>query len=117
MSEVITAYRKIDEDRGDDLPPTLPTYQDEYDEFDLDKQQEYTQFESTEYYRLDHYESKYQNDAYKGKHTIEEIRQELVDVLDENGQTVWEETGETKPIYTLVNHGTYKAALVTCKVI
>ena len=51
------------------------------------------------------------------KHTEEEIRQELVDVLDENGQIVWEETGETEPVYTLVDHGTYKAALVSCKLI
>ena len=41
----------------------------------------------------------------------------LVDVLDENGQIVWEETGETEPAYSLVDHGTYKAALVTCKLI
>jgi hypothetical protein len=46
-----------------------------------------------------------------------EVRQELVDVLDENGQIVWEETGETEPLYTLVDHGTYKAALVSCKLI
>jgi hypothetical protein len=45
------------------------------------------------------------------------IIEELVDVLDENGQTVWEETGETEPLYTLVDHGTYKAALVSCKLI
>ena len=36
---------------------------------------------------------------------------------NENGQIVWEETGETEPIYTLVDHGTYKAALVSCKLI
>jgi hypothetical protein len=41
--------------------------------------------------------------------------QEMVDVLDENGQIVWEETEQTEPIYTLVDHGTHKAALLTCK--
>jgi hypothetical protein len=51
------------------------------------------------------------------QHDEVRILEELVDVLDENGQTVWEETGETKPVYTLVDHGTYKAALVSCKLI
>lgn len=49
------------------------------------------------------------------QHDEERIIEELVDVLDENGQTVWEETSNTVPSYTLVDHGTYKAALVTCK--
>jgi len=51
------------------------------------------------------------------QHDEVRIIEELVDVLDENGQTVWEETGETEPLYTLVDHGTYKAALVSCKLI
>jgi hypothetical protein len=51
------------------------------------------------------------------QHDEVRILEELVDVLDENGQTVWEETGETRPVYTLVDHGTYKAALVSCKLI
>ena len=41
--------------------------------------------------------------------------QEMMDVLDENGQIVWEETEQTEPIYTLVDHGTHKAALLACK--
>ena len=49
------------------------------------------------------------------QHDEERIIEELVDVLDENGQTVWEETSNTVPSYTLVDHGTYKAARVTCK--
>ena len=49
------------------------------------------------------------------QHDEVRIIEELVDVLDENGQTVWEETSNTVPSYTLVDHGTYKAALVTCK--
>jgi len=51
------------------------------------------------------------------QHDEVRIIEELVDILDENGQTVWEETGNTVPVYTLVDHGTYKAALVSCKLI
>jgi hypothetical protein len=46
-----------------------------------------------------------------------EVRQELVDVLDENGQQTWEDTDETEPMYTVIDHGTYKAALISCKLI
>ena len=49
------------------------------------------------------------------QHDEVRIIEELVDVLDENGQTVWEETSNTVPVYTLMDHGTYKAALLTCK--
>ena len=51
------------------------------------------------------------------QHDEVRIIEELVDVLDENGQTVWEETGNTVPVYTLMDHGTYKAAHVSCKLI
>jgi len=51
------------------------------------------------------------------QHDEEIVIEELVDVLDENGQIVWEDTSNTVPAYTLVDHGTYKAALVTCKLI
>tara|TARA_B110000285_G_scaffold147278_1_gene164386 strand:- start:4643 stop:4834 length:192 start_codon:yes stop_codon:yes gene_type:complete len=51
------------------------------------------------------------------QHVTQTVVQEMVDVLDENGQIVWEETGETEPVYTLVDHGSYKAALVTCKIV
>jgi len=51
------------------------------------------------------------------QHDEEIVVQELVDVFDENGQIVWEETGETEPMYTLVDHGTYKAALVSAKLV
>jgi hypothetical protein len=51
------------------------------------------------------------------EHDEEVVVEELVDVLDENGQIVWEETGETEPVYTLVDHGSYRAALVSCKLI
>ena len=50
-------------------------------------------------------------------HDEEVTVEELVDVLDENGQIVWEETGETEPVYTLVDNGTYKSALVSCKLV
>ena len=51
------------------------------------------------------------------EHDEEVVIEELVDVLDENGQIVWEETGETEPVYTLVDHGSYKAALVSAKLV
>tara|TARA_B110000971_G_C19575073_1_gene304782 strand:- start:43 stop:513 length:471 start_codon:yes stop_codon:yes gene_type:complete len=51
------------------------------------------------------------------QHDTQTVVREMVDVLDENGQIVWEETGETEPVYTLVDHGSYKAALVTCKLV
>ena len=51
------------------------------------------------------------------EHDEEVVVEELVDVLDENGQIVWEETDETEPVYTLVDHGSYKAALVSAKLI
>ena len=51
------------------------------------------------------------------EHDEEVVIQEMVDVLDENGQIVWEETANTVPAYTLVNHGTYKAALLTAKLV
>jgi hypothetical protein len=113
-TKVDTIYRIIDKYDDDS---ELGISQGAYDKLNEREKGECVPRESINYYRLDRYESKYQNDAYKNKHTIEEIRQELIDVLDENGQTVWEETGETQPVYTLVNHGTYKAAFVTCKLI
>jgi hypothetical protein len=51
------------------------------------------------------------------QHDEEVVVEEVIDVLDENGQIVWEETANTVPAYTLVDHGTYKAALVSCKLI
>jgi hypothetical protein len=73
----------------------------------------FTRIEKIIYKRKMTFESKIN----KTSHPIEDIRQELADAHDENGQIIWEETGETEPIYTLVNHGTHKAALVTCKLI
>jgi hypothetical protein len=49
------------------------------------------------------------------EHEEEVFIEEMADVRDGNGQIVWEETDETEPIYTLVNHGTHKTALLTCK--
>jgi hypothetical protein len=51
------------------------------------------------------------------EHTETIVVNELKDVLDENGQIVWEETNDTRPVYTLVDHGTYKSALLTCKIV
>jgi len=109
-TEIVTEYRKID-DSNEEIT------QEKYDALEPSIQEEYTAFQKTNYYRLDRYETKFQNQATNKMHTIEEIRQELVDVLDENDQTVWEDTNETQPVYTLVDHGTYKAALLSCKLI
>ena len=49
------------------------------------------------------------------EHDEQVVIEELVDVLDTNGQIVWEDTTNTAPMYTLVDHGTHKAALLTCK--
>jgi hypothetical protein len=87
--------------------------QNTYDSFDSSEQEEYEPFQKLIYYRLDRHETKFPRES----HTITEVRQELVDVLDENGQIVWEDTANTVPVYTLVDHGTYKAALVSCKLI
>jgi hypothetical protein len=51
------------------------------------------------------------------QHDEEVFIEEMTDVLDENGQIVWEDTANTVPAYTLVDHGTYKAALVTCNLV
>ena len=49
------------------------------------------------------------------EHEEEVFIEEMADVLDANGQIVWEDTANTAPMYTLVDHGTHKAALLTCK--
>nr|QBP06762.1 hypothetical protein OlV7_gene68 [Ostreococcus lucimarinus virus 7] len=51
------------------------------------------------------------------EHDEELVVEELVDVLDENGQIVWEETANAVPVYTLVDHSSYKAALVSAKLV
>ena len=51
------------------------------------------------------------------QHDTQTVVREMVDVLDENGQIVWEETTITEPVYTLVDRGVYKAALVRCKIV
>jgi len=93
------------------------TYSDELSIDDLtpEEQSEYTETQKTVYYRVDIVESPVEIE--EGAYDETEIRQELVGVLDENGQIVWEETGETEPVYTLVDHGNYKAALMSAKLV
>jgi hypothetical protein len=83
----------------------------EYEKLNDFEKEKYTRHEKINYYRYDIFTSKLN----KRTHPITEVHQEMVDVLDENQQIVWEEAGQTQPIYTLVNHETHKAALVTCK--
>lgn len=108
MIKNVIAYRKTeDEDQF------LSKSKKEYDDLLEAEQRDYTTFDKKEYYRIDRYETKFKNKM----HTKTEVREELVDVLDENGQTVWENIIHAQPVYTLVDHGTHKAALVSCKVI
>ena len=84
---------------------------EEYNTLDAVEKATYSSGTRKEYKVIEYSHSKTQIP----QHDEEVIVQELVNVLDENGQIVWEETGETEPVYTLVDHGTYKAALVSCK--
>ena len=90
-------------------------------ELELDKYEELTDEEKAEY-TLGTRERWFVVTTSKSKNPIPEhdeqvVVEELVDVLDENGQIVWEETGESEPVYTLVDHGSYKAALVSAKLV
>ena len=105
-TETVSEYRK---NEGDEFGIA----QEEYDTLEPSEQEENTRYEKIVYYRVENYETKYP----RVSHPNIEIRQELVDVLDANGQIVWEDTANTVPAYTLVDHGTYKAALVSCKLI
>ena len=86
---------------------------EKYNTLDAETKATYTLGTHKTYHNIKYSKSKKQIP----QHDEVRIIEELVDVLDENGQTVWEETGETEPLYTLVDHGTYKAALVSCKLI
>ena len=83
----------------------------EYEKLSDFEKEKYTRHEKIKYYKYAIFTSKIN----KRTHPITEVHQEMVDVLDENQQIVWEESGQTQPIYTLVNHETHKAALVNCK--
>jgi hypothetical protein len=111
---------EVDDGAYDELPESQRSVEmvdeipeERYNEMSDEEKVPYTRVEKTVYHSILTFVSKIK----KTSHPIEEIIQELTDVLDENGQIIWEETGETEPIYTLVNHGTHKAALVTCKLI
>ena len=111
---------EVDSGAYDELPESQRSLEmvdeipeERYNEMSDEEKVPYTRVEKTVYHSILTFVSKVQ----KTSHPIEEIRQELTDVLDENGQITWEETGETEPIYTLVNHGTHKVALVTCRLI
>jgi hypothetical protein len=89
--------------------------EDEYNQLEPSVQSEYSlEREVSMHYKIETREvtTNPNDDMY----TLE-VRQELVDVLDENGQQTWEDTDETEPMYTVIDHGTYKAALISCKLI
>jgi len=86
---------------------------DEYEALDDEAKALYSVGIKKRYFLLNYSMSKTQIP----QHDEEVVVEELVDVLNENGQIVWEETDETEPVYTLVDHGSYKAALVSAKLI
>jgi hypothetical protein len=86
---------------------------DEYEALDDETKASYSIGIKKRYFILNYSKSKTQIP----QHDEEIVVEELTDVLDENGQIVWEETGETEPVYTLVDHGSYKAALVSAKLV
>jgi hypothetical protein len=86
---------------------------DEYESLDDEAKALYSVGIKKRYFLLNYSKSKTQIP----QHDEEIVVEELTDVLDENGQIVWEETGETEPVYTLVDHGNYKAALVSAKLV
>lgn len=86
---------------------------DDYEALDDEAKASYSVGIKKRYFLLNYSMSKTQIP----QHDEEVVVEELVDVLDENGQIVWEETGETEPVYTLVDHGSYKAALVSAKLV
>jgi hypothetical protein len=88
---------------------------DMYNALTPEEQADYTETQKNVYYRVDIVESPVELE--EGAYDETEVVEELVDVLDENGQIVWEETANTVPVYTLVDHGTYKAALVSAKLV
>ena len=109
----MVAYDKLPEDAIKSVKHLSEISVEEYNALDAVEKATYSSGTSKKYTYIQFSKSKKQIP----QHDEVRIIEELVDVLDENGQTVWEETGETEPLYTLVDHGTYKAALVSCKLI
>jgi hypothetical protein len=86
---------------------------DDYEALDDEAKASYSIGIKKRYFLLNYSKSK----THIPQHDEEVVVEELVDVLDENGQIVWEETGETEPVYTLMDHGSYKVALVSAKLV
>ena len=112
-----TIISKTKHDKSDDPGRSIRRYielsLEDYNKLTPKEQVEYTETQKNTYFTVIITESTRELDQYDEL----EVRVELVDVLDENGQIVWEDTTNTVPAYTLVDHGTYKAALVSCKLI
>ena len=108
-----TKYDTLPEDAIKSIKRLNEISVEEYNTLDAVEKATYSLGTSRKYKNIQFSKSKKQ----LPQHDEVRILEELVDVLDENGQIVWEETGETEPVYTLVDHGTYKTALVSCKLI
>jgi hypothetical protein len=91
----------------DEITPTV------YERLSDEEKAEYTQGTLLKYFITETSRSK----TRIPEHDTEIVVQEMIDVLDDNEQIVWEDTSNTIPEYTLVDHGTYKAALVSCTLI
>jgi len=85
---------------------------EEYEKLEEIEKPEYTQGTKNKYMFQEYSKSKFPIPEHEDQIVVEE----LVDVIDENGQVVWEETSESESLYKLVDHGTHKAALLKCKI-
>lgn len=111
-------YYKDGEEVSSKTKDAIPKYfnektPDEWEKLDGEEKNKYTLGVRYDYKHHSTTRSKRSIPEHEGEVFIDE----MVDVIDENGQVVWEDTSETKPLYTLVDHTTYKAALVSCKII
>jgi hypothetical protein len=69
---------------------------DKYDNLPEEEKGEYALEPKTLYYKLQHVETKIPHEGYQM-----EVRQELVNVLDEHGQLQWEDTDQTEKAYKI----------------
>tara|TARA_R110002153_G_scaffold222988_1_gene375420 strand:+ start:450 stop:2765 length:2316 start_codon:yes stop_codon:yes gene_type:complete len=107
---------EVGDDTGKEDPTTkyfMEKTPDEYENLDDEEKAKYTLGTRNVYKLYSHTRSS----RPIPEHEEEVFVEELVDVLDENEQIVYEDTANTAPAYTLVDHGTHKAALLTCKIV
>ena len=116
LNDVTRFYRggvEVSRQPGEDIIEKyfLEKTPDEYELLDNEEKAKYT-LSTRNIYKV---HSQTRSTRLIPEHEEEVFIEEMVDVLDANGQIVWEDTANTAPMYTLVDHGTHKAALLTCK--